>query len=139
MERFKWFDYVGALFLLFFVTKSAIVPQMIPDSSNLPTVPLMSENPVLDSGPYTSKQTSGFRVELSNPSARPLLEEGTGSSSLTGEAVGVMMDGTGMKDLYRALNSNFVMSLGNMRALDPPFSEGISQTSPSTTVPTLSW
>jgi hypothetical protein len=139
MERFKWFDYVGALFLLFFVTKSALVPNKAPDSSNLTTNPLMSEKQVTDSDPFDSEQASEFRVERSNPSARPLLEEGMSTLNLMGEAAGELFDGTGLKNLYLAINQSFVMPLENIDALNPHLGLGVSLTSPSTTVPVFSW
>ncbi len=84
MERFKWFDYLGALLLLCFVTKSALTPQVSADSSGTKNPPA-SRNQVVDSFQYASEQTSNFQIERANSSGRPLLEEGSISSSFKGD------------------------------------------------------
>jgi hypothetical protein len=86
MERFKWFDYLGALLLLFSVTKSAITPQVSADSSDVDTIPSTSADQVADSSQHLFEQASDVRVERPNLWAKPLLEEGSISPGSKGEA-----------------------------------------------------
>jgi hypothetical protein len=140
MERFKWFDYLGALLLLFSVTKSAITPQVSADSSSPSTIPKTSVNPVMDSFQYSSEQGLALQVERLSPSLGPFLEAGSDLSGLGSEAGNDGLAGQVEKNLHQALNPTLALALGEkLGALNPLMESVVSQKSPSTTVPTLIW
>jgi hypothetical protein len=120
MERFKWFDYLGALLLLFSVTKSAITPQASADSSSPSTIPTTSVNQVTDSFSYASEQHLDFQVEGLSPSLGPLLEAGSNSSSFGGEVGSEILWGYTKKNLLQALSPNLALAVGEkLGALNP--------------------
>ena len=140
MERFKWFDYLGALFLLFSVTKSAITPQVSAASSGPPMIPTTSVNQVTDSFSYASERGLGLQAERLSPSPGPLFEAGSQSSVFGGEAESEIIGGSVKKNLQQALNPTLALALGEKPGALKLLSESIvSHTSPSPTVPTLIW
>jgi len=140
MERYKWFDFLGALLLLFSVTKSALTPQVSADSSSHASI--LSNSVSHDEVPflYASEETSHLLVEWSNPTAKPLLDRGSNSSGLSHQVWGDVSGLHAGKDLHQALNPALMSTSGErIESLDPLTDTSISQTRPSTTSPVFIW
>jgi hypothetical protein len=114
MERFKWFDYLGALLLLFSVTKSAITPQVGDDSSSLSTIPATPVDQVTDSFQYISERGLEFQVEWLSSSAGPALEESPNLSSCGGEAGSEILQGYSKKNPLQALSPTLALAVGEI-------------------------
>jgi hypothetical protein len=140
MERFKWFDYLGALLLLFSVTKSAITPQVSADSLNPLANPETSVNQVRDSIQYASGQSIEFQGERLSPSLGPILEAGSNSVSFVVEVGGEGLEGYSKEILHQALNPTLEVALGEKPGALNPISDSVmSQANPSPILPTLIW
>jgi hypothetical protein len=114
MERFKWFDYLGALLLLFSVTKSAITPQVGDDSLSPSTIPTTSVDQGTVSFQYISEQGLELQVERLSPSLGPLLEEGSNLSSFEGEVGSEILRGYSKKNLLQALSPPLALAVGEI-------------------------
>jgi hypothetical protein len=104
MERIKWFDFLGALLLLFTVTKSAITPHVSDDSSSLTPVPTTSMNDTTISSRDGSERTFDEGIEPSNFSMNSLLDEFLNSSNFEGSADSNIGGGTEGRDLHQGLD-----------------------------------
>jgi hypothetical protein len=140
MERYKWFDFLGALLLLFSVTKSALTPQVSADTSSHASIPSDSVGQDAVSFLYASEEASHFLVEWSNPTAKPLLDRGSSSSGFSHEVWGQINGLYAREDLHQALNPAWMSTSGEKReSLDPLTDSSISQSRPSTTGPVFIW
>ena len=140
MERYKWFDFLGALLLLFSVTKSALTPQGSADSSSHASILSNSVSHDEVSFFYASEETSHLLVEWSNPTAKPLLDRGSNSSGLSHQVGGDVSGLHAGKDLHQARKPALMSTSGErMESLDPLADTSISQTRPSTTSPVFIW
>jgi hypothetical protein len=112
MERFKWFDYLGALLLLFSVTKSAITPQVSDEPLSPSAIPPKSVDQMTDSFQHISEQGLELQVERLGPSGGPLLEEGSDLSSFEGEVDSEILWGYSKKNILQALSPTLSLAVG---------------------------
>lgn len=95
MDRFKWFDFLGALILLLSVTKSALAPQVSADSSDPTTSPTASVDQETHSFKFDFEETSDIQIGRSESLVGPLLDEGSSSLSSKGGSGDVVNEGFG--------------------------------------------
>jgi hypothetical protein len=77
VDRFKWFDFLGAVLLLVSVTRSALLPHGGSDQPDVAPTPSQSEIGGISSLQSFPQETSDQSLGLALPHARAVLEMGS--------------------------------------------------------------
>jgi hypothetical protein len=68
MNNLKWYDFIGALVLLFAVTKSAIKPPSVTNHPTIPALPSDTKTMTMDAQKIAPRQAALAQMDLLTPS-----------------------------------------------------------------------
>jgi hypothetical protein len=128
MNRFKWFDFLGALILLFSVTKSALALQGDGvDPSEISKTPPEPVSQLVDPSQPSSKDASEFEDDFLIPYLIRLVDGVSRSPRLQDAIVVEMIRYYDDKSLHQALTQFFMLEYqGRTDPIHPGFNLGPS-------------
>jgi hypothetical protein len=137
MDRFKWFDFLGALILLFSVTKSALTPQGVSGDADNLEAPLIPAGQRADLDHPLSEGLLDVPVDILGSSVKTFLE---GNSRGISVQKGVVDEREGAVDpfLSQVSNSSLAPEMkASVDSLNHLCASGYSQICSSAMVPVL--
>jgi len=137
MDRFKWFDFLGALILLLSVTKSALTPQGVSSDSNNLEASSVSTGQEEDLYQSPSEGNLDAHADTMNSSVKSFLE---GDSRRLSIQDGVVGDRNSVDNhfLYQVPDPSLALEIeGEADSLERPSAWGYSPICSSSMVPVL--
>jgi hypothetical protein len=137
MDRFKWFDFLGALILLLSVTKSALTPQGVINNSDNLEASSVSTGQEADLYQSLSEGNLDAHADTINSSVKPFFE---GDSRRLSIQDGVVGDRNSVDNrfLYQVPDPSWALEIEDeVDSLKHPFALGYSPICSSSMVPVL--